>query len=67
MRAASEAPFLDRWTFFFSDMFRIGGLLGAAVTGTILAVLSRRQPGGPRPQGWRLAATRNADLLAQSA
>jgi hypothetical protein len=33
------------------------GLLGAAVTGTILAVLSRRQPGGPRPQGWRLAAT----------
>jgi hypothetical protein len=33
------------------------GLLGAAVTGAILAVLSRRQPGGPRPHGWRLAAT----------
>jgi hypothetical protein len=33
------------------------GLLGAAVTGAILAALSRRQPGGPRPQGWRLAAT----------
>ena len=29
MRATSQAPFLDRWTFFFSDMFRIGGLLGA--------------------------------------
>jgi hypothetical protein len=27
------------------------------VTGAILAVLSRRQPGGPRPKGWRLAAT----------
>ena len=33
------------------------GLLGAVVTGAILAVLSRRQPGGPRPGGWRLAAT----------
>jgi hypothetical protein len=31
------------------------GLIGAAVTGTILAALSRRQPGGPRPDGWRLA------------
>jgi hypothetical protein len=32
------------------------GLLGAAVTGALLARLSRHQPGGPRPQGWRLAA-----------
>ena len=33
------------------------GLLGAAVAGAILAGLSRHQPRGPRPQGWRLAAT----------
>jgi hypothetical protein len=33
------------------------GLVGAAVAGAILAVLSRHQPGGPRSQGWRLAAT----------
>jgi hypothetical protein len=33
------------------------GLAGAAVTGTILALLSRHQPGGRRPQGWRLTAT----------
>jgi hypothetical protein len=33
------------------------GLLGAAVTGAILAILARRQPGGPHPGGWRLAAT----------
>jgi hypothetical protein len=33
------------------------GLLGAALTGAVLARLSRHQPGGPRPQGWRLAAT----------
>jgi hypothetical protein len=32
------------------------GLIGAVVTGTILAVLSRHQPRGPRPQGWRVAA-----------
>lgn len=29
MRSVSQAPLLDRWTFFFSDLFRIGGLLGA--------------------------------------
>ena len=33
------------------------GLVGAAVAGAILARLSRHQPGGPRPEGWRLAAT----------
>jgi hypothetical protein len=33
------------------------GLAGAAVTGAILAVLSRHQPSGPRSNGWRLAAT----------
>jgi hypothetical protein len=33
------------------------GLVGAAVTGAILARLSRHQPGGPRPSGRRLAAT----------
>jgi len=33
------------------------GLLGAAVAGAILAVLSRHQPSGPRPRGGRLAAT----------
>jgi hypothetical protein len=33
------------------------GLLGAAVTGANLAQLSRYQPSGPRPHGWRLAAT----------
>jgi hypothetical protein len=33
------------------------GLAGAAVAGAILARLSRHQPRGPRPQGWRLAAT----------
>jgi hypothetical protein len=33
------------------------GLVGAAVAGAILARLSRHQPRGPRPQGWRLAAT----------
>jgi hypothetical protein len=33
------------------------GLVGAAVAGAILARLSRHQPGGPRPQGWRMAAT----------
>jgi hypothetical protein len=32
------------------------GLIGAVVTGTILAVLSRHQPRGPRPQGWPVAA-----------
>ncbi len=29
MRVANETPSLDRWTFFFSNMFRIGGLLGS--------------------------------------
>jgi hypothetical protein len=33
------------------------GLVGAAVAGAILAVLSRRQPGGPRRHGSRLAVT----------
>ena len=33
------------------------GLAGAAVAGAILAWLSRHQPAGPRPQGWRLATT----------
>jgi hypothetical protein len=33
------------------------GLVGAAVTGAILARLSRHQPGGPRPHGSRLTAT----------
>jgi MFS family permease len=33
------------------------GLAGAAVAGALLARLSRHQPRGPRPQGWRLAAT----------
>jgi hypothetical protein len=33
------------------------GLVGAAVTGAILAVLSRHQPSGLRPHGSRLAAT----------
>jgi hypothetical protein len=33
------------------------GLAGAAVAGALLARLSRHQPSGPRPQGWRLAAT----------
>jgi hypothetical protein len=33
------------------------GLVGAAVAGAILAKLSRRQPGGPRPSGKRLATT----------
>jgi hypothetical protein len=33
------------------------GLVGAAVAGAILAVLSRRQSGGPRRHGSRLAAT----------
>jgi hypothetical protein len=33
------------------------GLVGAAVTGAILAVLSRHQPSGPRLQGWRLTAS----------
>jgi hypothetical protein len=33
------------------------GLVGAAMAGAILATLSRHQPRGPRPQGWRLAAT----------
>jgi hypothetical protein len=33
------------------------GLVGAAVAGAILARLSRHQPSGPRPQGWRLTAT----------
>ena len=33
------------------------GLVGAAVAGALLARLSRHQPRGPRPQGWRLAAT----------
>ena len=33
------------------------GVLGAAVTGTILGALMRAQPGGPRPHGWRLAGT----------
>jgi hypothetical protein len=33
------------------------GLVGATVAGALLAVLSRHQPRGPRPQGWRLAAT----------
>jgi len=32
MRAVSQAPFLDRWTYFFSDMFRIGALLGSEGT-----------------------------------
>jgi hypothetical protein len=32
------------------------GLAGAAVAGALLAMLSRHQPRGPRPQGWRLAA-----------
>jgi hypothetical protein len=32
------------------------GLAGAAVTGANLAQLSRHQPSGPRPHGWRLAA-----------
>jgi hypothetical protein len=33
------------------------GLAGAAMAGALLAWLSRHQPRGPRPQGWRLAAT----------
>jgi hypothetical protein len=33
------------------------GLAGAAAAGAILATLSRHQPSGPRPQGWRLTAT----------
>jgi hypothetical protein len=33
------------------------GLVGAAVTGAILARLSRHQPSGPRPRGRRLTAT----------
>jgi hypothetical protein len=33
------------------------GLVGAAVAGALLARLSRHQPRGPRPQGWRLVAT----------
>jgi hypothetical protein len=33
------------------------GLIGAAVAGALLARLSRHQPSGPRPQGWRLAAS----------
>ena len=33
------------------------GLVGAAVAGALLARLSRHQPGGPRPRGWRLTAT----------
>jgi hypothetical protein len=33
------------------------GLAGAAVAGALLARLSRHQPSGARPQGWRLAAT----------
>jgi hypothetical protein len=33
------------------------GLAGAAVAGALLARLSRHQPRGPRPQGWRLAAS----------
>jgi hypothetical protein len=33
------------------------GLVGAAVAGALLARLSRHQPRGPRPQGWRLTAT----------
>jgi hypothetical protein len=32
------------------------GLVGAVVAGALLAWLSRHQPGGPRSQGWRLAA-----------
>ena len=43
-------------TSFATDRWR-WGLVGAAVVGAILARLSRHQPGGPRPQGWRLAAT----------
>ena len=33
------------------------GLAGAAVAGALLARLSRHQPRGPRPQGWRLTAS----------
>jgi hypothetical protein len=33
------------------------GLVGAAVTGALLARLSRHQPSGPRPRGRRLTAT----------
>jgi hypothetical protein len=33
------------------------GLVGAAVAGVLLAWLSRHQPSGPRPHGWRLTAT----------
>jgi hypothetical protein len=33
------------------------GLAGAAVAGALLARLSRHQPRGPRPQGWRLIAS----------
>jgi hypothetical protein len=33
------------------------GLIGAAVTGALLARLSRHQPSGPRPRGRRLTAT----------
>jgi hypothetical protein len=33
------------------------GLVGAIATGAILARLSRHQPSGSRPQGWRLGAT----------
>jgi hypothetical protein len=33
------------------------GLVGAAVAGAILAILSRHQPRGPRAEGWRLAVT----------
>jgi hypothetical protein len=31
------------------------GVIGAAVTGTILAAMMRAQQGGPRPRGWSLA------------
>jgi hypothetical protein len=33
------------------------GLVGAVVSGALLARLSRHQPRGPHSQGWRLAAT----------
>jgi hypothetical protein len=33
------------------------GLVGAAVAGAILARLSRHQPSGSRPRGWRLGVT----------
>jgi len=41
----------------FATTHRGWGLIGAAVTGTILAILSRHQPSGPRPGGRRLTAT----------